>query len=219
VSGTSMGMTSLVAAVLMLAGCAQSTESTQEGAAAYTNPPAQQRASAPSTLTVPDGTLVEVSLNSTLNSGTSQVGDNFTAEVTEDVMVDDRRAIPAGSTVHGTVQAVTPAKRGAGNASLSLGFNRLDLPGGYSTTVVAGLTERTASKKKRNAGIIGGSAAGGAILGRIIGKDTKGAVAGAVIGGGIGTGVVMTKPGVQVNLPAGAELTIQLESAVKVPRR
>jgi outer membrane lipoprotein SlyB len=85
--------------------------------------------------------------------------------------------------------------------------------------IVAGLSQKSGSKKKRNAAIIGGSAAGGALLGRMIGKDTKGAVVGAIAGGAVGTGVVMSKEGEQVKLPAGTEMTIKLEESIRVPER
>jgi len=210
-----MLITMVAAGALVVAGCGQNAESNFDRAASASAPAAT---SAPSLLTVPGGTFLEVSLNETLNSGSTAAGENFTARVTEDVMVNGRTAIPAGSTVAGTVSDVVPAKRGAGNAKMTLAFTRLELPGGYSTALTASMSESTGSKKKRNAGIIGGSAAGGALLGRLIGKDTKGAVVGAIVGGGIGTGVVMSKEGAQVNLPAGAELTIQLDEALKVPR-
>ena len=212
----------LAAGALALAACSQSAEGTPADTAATvpaSSSPAPRAASAPSLMTVSEGMVLSASLQNTLNSGTNRVGDEFTAEVNEPLVVNGREAIPAGSTIHGTVQAVTAAKRGAGHGSMTLGFDRLELPGGYSTTIVAGLSQQSESKKKRNAAIIGGSAAGGALLGRIIGKDTKGAVIGAIVGGGIGTGVVMSKEGEQVNMPAGSELAIRLDQSIKVPAR
>lgn len=202
---------------------AHSAEAQARGTRAAGTPlPAAQVASVshgPSMTTVPEGTVIEVRLASGLNSGTNRAGDAFAAAVAKDVMVDGRRAIPAGSTVSGIVKSVTPAKRGAGNASLSLAFNSLELPDESSVPIVAGFSGRTASKKKHDAAVIGGSAAGGALLGRLIGKDTKGAVVGALAGGAVGTGVVMSKEGDQVNLAAGATLSLRLEQSVRVPRR
>jgi hypothetical protein len=167
-------------------------------------------------MTVPAGTVVAIRLDTSLSSGNSHAGDGFSATVADDVVVSGRTAIPAGSTVSGVVKAVSPAKRGAGNASMTLAFNRLQV-GDSSVDIVAGLSQRSASKKKRNAAIIGGSAAGGALLGRIIGKDTKGAVVGAIAGGAVGTGVVMSKPGEQVSLPAGTQMAIRLGESIAVP--
>ena len=208
----------ITAAMLALTGCTQSPDgAAQSGTNSQGSLLSAGFGASRAMATVPQGTFIEIALNSSLNSGGNNVGDDFTARVTEPVVVGDRVVIPAGSTVRGTVQAVTPAKRGAGNASMTLAFQRIDLPGGYSTNMIASLSERSASKKKRNAGIIGGSAAGGALLGRILGKDTKGAVVGSIVGGAIGTGVVLSKEGAQVNLPAGTELAIQLDSSMQVP--
>src|SRR5262245_4106925 len=216
-------LATLAAGALALAACNQSAEGTpaDEVAASSASPAPSAPAPSPSRtmVTVPEGTIVSASLQSKLSSGTNHVGDNFSAQVNEPVMINGHEAIPAGATIHGTVTAVTPAKRGAGRGSMSLGFDRLELPGGYSTTMVAGLSQESASKKGRNAAIIGGSAAGGSLLGRVLGKDTKGAVIGAIVGGGIGTGVVMSKEGEQVNLPAGYDLPIRLDASLKVPAR
>ena len=219
-------LTIVAVAALTLTGCGQNADNTLENTASAgprsASQPEPQRAparpAAPALLTVPSGTSLEVQLNETLNSGTTTVGENFSAAVVEDVMVDGHVAIPAGSTLSGSVTEVKAAKHGAGNAQMTIGFNRLDLPGGYSTNVVASLSKASASKKGRNGAIIGGSAAGGALLGRLIGKNTKCAVVGAIVGGGIGTGVVMSKEGSQVNLPAGAGLTIRLDQSLNVPR-
>ena len=215
---------SIMAGALALGACGQAVEKEADAAIPAAQettpaPPPPSRAASRPPVTVPQGTSLEVKLNTTLNSGSSQVGEAFTAEVAEPVMVNGQVAIPAGSTVHGTVKSVTAAKRGAGKASMTLAFTRMDMPGGYSTDITASLSQQTASKKKRNAGIIGGSAGGGALLGRLIGKDTKGAVVGSIVGGAIGTGVVMSKEGEQVNLPAGAALTVRLDEPIRVPQR
>jgi len=146
---------------------------------------------------VPEGTVIEAKLDKALDSSLNHAGDTFTATVFRDVVVDGRRAIPAGSTLHGIVRAATSARRGAGKASLSLAFNSLELPDENSVAMVASFTDQTGSMKKRDAAIIGASAAGGAA----------------------GTGVVMAKEGEQVRLPAGSSLSLRLDQSVQVPRR
>ncbi len=227
----------IAVAALALAGCAQSQDAAtdeadqniaqQAPAAAPAQAPANQAPALrrqappppPRNVTVASGTQLELSLSADLDSGVSHVGDAFTAEVLSPVVVDGREVIPAGSTVHGTVAEVVKAKRGAGNAKLVMAFDCLTLPNGYSTDITATLSEKSASKKKRNAAVIGGSAAGGALLGKIVGKDTKAAVVGSIVGGAIGTGVVMSKEGEQVSLPAGTQMSIALDHAVQVPGR
>ena len=236
----------LGAAALLTAACAQSPQSTAtedavapaseeiepaqdpQPAAATTAPIAVPTAQAPvasprpaprrpSPVTVPDGTQLQVVLNEDLSSGVNHVGDRFSVEVTDPVMIAGREAIPAGSTVHGTVEEVKKAARGAGNASMTLAFTELELPSGYSTEMSATLSEQTEGKKKRNAAVIGGSAAGGAILGKLIGKDTKGAVVGGLVGGAIGTGIILSKEGAQVELPSGTPIALVLSQPLQVP--
>lgn len=214
----------IAAAALAAGGCSQNAQMTDEeapdAAEQTVSRPAPERAPATAParamIKVPKGTIVALKLRTDLNSGQSRVGDPFTAVVTEDVVVDGKTAILAGSKVRGSVTEVVPAKRGAGNASLTMRFDQLEPTGSDAVDIVASLSDQSDSKKKRNAAIIGGSAAGGALLGRIIGKDTKGAVVGAVVGGAIGTGVVMSKEGEQVNLPSGTEMDVKLERAIQV---
>ena len=166
---------------------------------------------------VPSGTVLTLALDTALSSDTAQVGEAFTATVVESILSENRVVIPEGSKIEGKVTEAVAAKRGAGNARLALEFNNLRLPGGYKTGIVGSFQEVTESKKGRNAAIIGGSAAGGALLGRILGKNTKGAVIGTIVGGGIGTAVVMGKEGTQATLAADAPFEIRLQDSVRVP--
>jgi len=186
--------------------------STQSGTAQYR--PSSQKAHM---VGVPAGTELTLALDTTLSSETSHIGDAFSATVVEPIVVENREVIPAGSTIEGKVTDATPAKRGAGKATLALSFGALRLAGGYRTNIVGSFQEVSASKKGRNAAVIGGSAAGGALLGRILGKDTQGAVIGAIIGGGIGTAVLVGKEREQAVLPADTPFGIRLEQAIQVP--
>jgi hypothetical protein len=166
---------------------------------------------------VPAGTVLTLALDSALGSELSQAGDSFTATVVESIMNENRAVIPEGSRIEGKVTEAKAAKRGAGNARLVLSFNGLRLPDGYRTGIVGTFQEVSESKKGRNAAIIGGSAAGGALLGRILGKDTQGAVIGSIVGGGIGTAVVLGKDGMQAKLEADTPFEIRLEESVRLP--
>ena len=169
-------------------------------------------------VSVPSGSILNLKLDETLDSKTTMTGNTFTATVVEPIVVDNSHVIPAGSKVQGTVTEAQAAKRGAGNAKLALSFDVLSLPGGYKTNNVGSIQQSSESKKGRNAAIIGGSAAGGAVLGKILGKDTKGAVIGSIIGGGIGTAVVMGKEGEQVQIPAETPFEVRLEESIRVPK-
>ena len=201
-----------VAALFLVAcGGAEGTlvDSTQPGRTA----PAQQT----HMVGIPAGTELTLALDTTLSSETSNAGDTFTATVVEPIVIEGREVIAAGSRVEGRVTDAVPAKQGAGKGTLGLSFGSLRLASGSRTDVVGSFQEVSASKKGRNAAVIGGSAAGGALLGRILGKDTKSTVIGAIVGGGVGTAVVMSKEGVQAVIPADTPFGIRLEQAIRVP--
>ena len=207
-----------VVAVVLLAGCA-GVDHAQD---ASNQPAAPGTRTASGTTSahmvgIPAGTELTLALDSTLSSETSQAGDTFTATVIEPIVVENREVIAAGSTIEGKVTDAIPAKRGAGEATLGLSFSTLRLASGFRTDIVGSFQEVSASKKGRNAAVIGGSAAGGALLGRILGKDTRSTVIGAIIGGGIGTAVLVGKEREQASLPSDTPFGIRLEQAIQVP--
>ncbi len=173
-------------------------------------------------ITVPQGTEVHVTLSTAVGSGTSQVGDSLTATTTAPVIVGDRIAIPAGSTIHGRVTQVVPGTKGLKisekGGAVVLSFDKITTPSGISAPLDGSLTSMASSTGK-TAGIIGGSAAGGAILGKILGGSTKDAALGAVVGGGIGTGIAAGTKGKELKIPAGTELTITLDSSLSIANR
>lgn len=173
-------------------------------------------------VTVPQGTEVHMTLSSSVGSATSHVGDTITGTTTSGVLVGDRVAIPAGSTIQGSVTGVDPATKGLKIAekggALVLAFTRVTTPNGDSSAMSGSVTS-VAKSKGKTAGIIGGSAAGGAILGKILGGSTKDAAVGAVLGGGIGTGIAAGTKGKEVVIPAGTDLAITLDEPLTIAQR
>jgi hypothetical protein len=210
-------------AMVLLAACGgadqaqvESTQpgTTQSGTTRYRPAPEKPQAYM---VAIAAGTELTLALDTSLSSETSHVGDTFSATVVDPIVMENREVIPAGSRIEGRVTDASPAKRGAGEARLALSFGALRLASGYHTDIVGSFQEVSASKKGRNAAVIGGSAAGGALLGRILGKDTRSTVIGAIIGGGIGTAVLVGKEREQAVLPADTPFGIRLEQAIQVP--
>ncbi len=155
-------------------------------------------AQATETYTVPDGTRIQVRLETTLNSKTHRTGDRFTAKVVEAIMVSGKEVIPAGTTVEGRVAEVKTAGRVKGRSEMNLSYERLIFPNGVSETIVASLADldetqkeevdrkegtiKGESSRKRDAAEVGGGAAAGAGIGAIAGGG-KGAAIGAGVGG------------------------------------
>jgi len=164
-------------------------------------------------VTVPPGTEVRLTLDVAVGSSTNHAGDTFTARTADPVVAGDRVAIPAGSSVHGRVSEAIPAKKGLGEkaGSLSLSFDSVVTPAGFSAPMSATMTGVAPRSGKKTAGIIGGGAAGGALLGKILGGGTKNAAVGAVVGAAVGTGIAAGTRGKDVEFPAGSPLTITLD--------
>ena len=202
---------------------AQATATPQEEARPPREAP-RPVATAPRTVrvTVPEGTAVHMTLASLVGSATSQVGDSVSGTTTSAILVGDRVAIPAGSTIQGKVTGVDPAtkglKVGEKGGTVVLSFTKVTTPNGDSSPMSGSLTSEGKSGGK-TAGIIGGSAAGGAILGKIIGGETKDAAIGAVIGTGIGTGIAAGTKGKEVVLPVGTDLLITLDRPLTIAGR
>jgi len=73
---------------------------------------------------IPAGTILPVSLNSTLSSAKAKPGQVITARVMQDVPLADGRTIHTGASVIGRITSVTPASNGS-PAMLSLRFETL----------------------------------------------------------------------------------------------
>jgi len=187
-------------ATVMLSGCRndqQAARDTGNGAAT-------------SSVTVPAGTSLDVTLSTGLSSENASVGDAWTGSTRNGL-----DGIPAGSQVSGTVSAVRGAQKGDRAmldlklTSITIGGRRYPMHGG-TEAIVAG------SPRARNLGAIGAATAAGAVVGHAIGGSDKGTLIGAIVGGGAATGVVSQTKGWQVVLKSGTPLTFTTSQAVAV---
>ena len=166
-------------------------------------------------LSVPSGTSIDITLATPLTSETASVGSAWTGSVRNASVLDGRDIIPAGSSVAGTVSAVTPARKGD-RAMLDLGLTSITVDGhnynvrGGMESVIAG------SPRARNLGAIGAATVAGAVIGHQIDNSNKGTIIGAVVGAGAATAVVSQTKGWQVVLKNGTPLTFTTSEAVAV---
>lgn len=166
-------------------------------------------------VTVPAGTSIPLELETTIGSDVSNVEDPVRGRVTRAVSVEGIAAIPAGSSVVGSVISAKKASKFKGHAELSVRFDSLVVAGSderhdIRTTLVA---QETAGTGKKTAMKIGLPAVGGAVIGGLIGGK-KGAAIGAAVGGGAGTAAVLTADGKEVSLPRGTPLHVKLVDPV-----
>jgi hypothetical protein len=192
-------------------------EETKEPVNLLTQAPAPQPVKV--TRTLQAGTTLPLTLSNGVNSGTSQLGDPVEAVLAADVVdAEGHVVLPAGTRVVGTVTNVVPAKKMEKKSHLAFHFDEAVLPDGSRMPVSAGRALEGKGWTKKDAGIIGGSAAGGALLGQVVGHDTGSTVAGAVLGGAIATGARASKKGEDVGIEAGTALDLPLEVDASVTR-
>ena len=190
--------------------------------------------SAAQRVTVPTGTVIPLRMDSTLNSESSQVGDNFTATVFRDVIINGYVAIPVNSKVRGHVTRVDDADRVSRPGSIAVAFDQLILPNNYSIPVDGTLTTLSedarrrleqeideenrvegSGRTRRSIAFIGGGAGAGALIGAIAGGG-KGAAVGSGIGAVLGTiGVILSK-GDDAEVNAGTEFGMMVERSFTV---
>ncbi len=187
-------------------------------------------------VTIPEGKLAKLSLQTRLSSKLSEVGDEVTAVLYEPVRGEDGRVvIGRGTEFIGRVTQAQAAKRPQKEATMTIVFDTMRMPYGtekVSVTIVAidDYVNDEKLKSKNDEGKVGGGHSGGrtarnagvgGTLGGFGGIIAAGAgaglpgLAGGVAGGVLG-GVLMTK-GNDIKLEPGTILRIKFERPVTLP--
>jgi hypothetical protein len=167
-------------------------------------------------LTVPSDAVLGLQIERTVTSELARLEDKVDARVTRDVRVADRIAIPAGSTVRGSVTEVERGGRMKGKARLAIRFHTIVLADGTQVALKTDPVVREGqSPGGESAAKVGGAAIGGAILGAILGGG-KGAAIGGAVGAGAGTAAAMTNDRNPATLSAGTTVTVRMQAPVTV---
>ncbi len=180
--------------------------------------PARARAVVMRTLTVPDNTVLDVTLDTSHSSEDSRVEERVTGTLDSPVVIDNVTAIPAGAKLTGHLTTVKDSGEIKGRAELGLQFTRLQsgsVTYDIDTKPLAWIAEST---KKDDAVKIGIGAAAGAVIGAITGGK-KGAAIGTAVGAGGGTAVVLATEGQDIRLAAGRKLKVSLTNPLTIRTR
>jgi BON domain-containing protein len=170
---------------------------------------------APERIAVPDGTVLAVRLNESLNSDLNEKGDTFIANLASPILVGDRVVVPEGASIKGRVVEVESAGRFSGRPAILIEVTRLGFNGNSYDLHTDQYSKKGSSRNVRSAATIGGGAGLGAILGGILGGG-RGAAIGAMIGAGVGTGVESKGKGAVVQLPAESIISFKLRAPITV---
>lgn len=221
-----MKMSLLVVALLMF-----SVVSLAQGQASPANERESSKSSDGNNLTVIEGTLGKLSLQTAVSTKLSEVGDEVLAVLYEPVRTEDGRiAIPRGTQFFGKVAQVKRAGKGQKESSLKLSFETMLMPYGAEKVAITVLAIDDYSndekyKSKDGEGKVGGGRSGGRTArnaGTGAGLGSLGGIfggwAGMAIGAGAGAvaGVLMTK-GNDLKLDQGTVLRVKFDRDVKLP--
>jgi hypothetical protein len=166
----------------------------------------------PSTLTVPAGTIISVRTSQFLSSDQSNVGDGFTAELQQPIVVDGWVVARRGQTVLGRVAMAQKAGRIKGTSQLGIELSNLVLVDGQQLPIHTQLQQTSGGKSQgRDAQGIGTTTGLGAIIGAAAGEG-KGAAIGAGAGAAAGIAGVLLTRGRPTVIPPETALTFQLQS-------
>lgn len=196
----------------------QQTSGTQQASYTTSASPAPAPAPAPpkpASIVLPAGTRIHVRLDRDLGSKISEPGDNFTATVADDILVNNQVIVARGSRADGTVTDAKPLGRFKGGAELGIRLDRIHTRWGSYPVNTSSIERAEKGKGKRSAGFIGGGAGLGALIGGLAGGG-KGAAIGAAAGAGAGTGGAAFTGNKQIVLPAETMLTFRLENSVRI---
>ena len=147
-----------------------------------------------------------------------QPGDPWTGTLSEDVVVGNTVAWPAGTAVSGVVAQSTPAGRlSSGNGGLGIRLTTVGRNGvDAGTYMVVG-----DARGKRDAKFIGGTAALGALVGLLTDKNHQGdhALGGAAAGAVAGTALAAGTADTVIRIPSSQLVTFSLTAPEPVTLR
>lgn len=174
--------------------------------------------------------ILKMTVSQVLDGTFSQEGDEFFAEVTDDVSGDSGTIIPSGTVAHGKIRTCNGAKRLGRDGTIDLDFDYLITPDGREIPIEGKMSTKL-SPIKATAKIVAtdvGYTAVGGVLGGIMALNLfgiEGAIAsqgytlagGAAIGGTIGLGMSLYRKGKDVLIAPGDEIRVKVNTSVPLP--
>ena len=174
--------------------------------------------------------IIHMTVSQVLDSNINIEGDEFFAEVVNDVKGDKGIIIPKGSFAHGRIAETTESKRLGRAATISLDFDYIITPDGREIPIEGKMSTKlhpVANTAKIVAQDVGYTVAGGA-LGGFLALNWLGLEAaiashgytlagGAAIGGAIGLGAALMRKGNDVLIAPGDEIKVKINTKVALP--
>jgi hypothetical protein len=162
--------------------------------------------------TLPIGGSFQATLNQSIGTTSSHVGDQFTATVSSPLIASDgETVVPSGATVTGHVTGLHSGSVVGEQSVIRLDFDRLDMNGRsypFDASVSNVRATNQVNKNGATKGAVTGAAAG-AVLGAIIsGGELSKIITGGLLGAAAGTVISLGTGDVQAVIPAGSSMTL-----------
>lgn len=176
---------------------------------------------------------IKMTVSQVLNGKYTEIGDEFFAEITEDVLGGKHKkgvVVPKGSIIHGIVTTVEDPKNLGRNGYIVTVFDYLVTPDGRQIPIQASLStkENLAKGTAKNVVKHVGVTAAGGVVGGLFAMNLLGLEAaiasngmtlagGAAVGGAVGLVSSMMAKGKNVNIKPGDELKIKMVTDLEIP--
>jgi hypothetical protein len=203
----------VLAAGLLVAGCARQTRIESTGDVALSSTPVDSR-------TLPSGARLDIRLDNEIGTKVSKVGDTFSGTVNTAVVASNgETVVPVGSKVYGKVTGLDNSDHAGEPAAIKVDFERIEVQGQshpLSARVTAtNLQTRGADTRDETLRKAGVGAAAGAVLGAVLsGGDLSKILLGGALGAAAGTVISLGTGDVEAVLPAGTRMTLQTTQSV-----
>src|SRR6516162_3973407 len=201
--------------------CKNRSESAAQAAGGDNQAQAQNAAQAPQaadqTVTIPEGTKLDVRLLDPIGSASDTSGETFRATLDGPIVVNGVVAVQKDANLTGKVLVTRSSGHLQTPAELVVTLASLEVGGKTYPILTSERSWRGHSHKKRNAELIGGGAGVGALIGALVGRG-KGAAIGAGVGAGGGTATAYATGKKDLSIPAETPLRFVLRRPVTVPQ-
>ena len=174
--------------------------------------------------------IINMTVSQILDSSISIEGDEFFAEVTDDVYSNNGVIIPKGTLAHGKLTNTTAPGRLGKEASMDLSFDYLVTPDGREIPIEGKMTTKlhpVTQGAKIVAQDVGYTVAGGAVgglmalnwlgLGAAIASQGYTLAGGAAVGGVAGLSVALIRKGNHVLIAPGDEIKVKINTSIDLP--
>lgn len=174
--------------------------------------------------------VIKMTVSQVLSSGYTEEGDEFFAEISNEVVGERGVILPAGTIAHGSVKEIRESKRMGRDGWIEVSFDYLVTPDGREIPIEGKMSTKmnpVLGTGKVVAQNIGYTAAGGVVGGFValnlfglpaaIASNGYTLAGGAAVGGAVGLGMALYRKGKDVLISPGDEIRVKVSSSVKLP--